>query len=67
MPVNIMGMNLGDVQKYLQGINFPTDKGGLLSGLQSNGAPQQILDAVRGSDRNQFHSADDVMSAAQGR
>ncbi len=65
--MSIMGMNLGDVQKYLQGINFPTDKGGVLSGLQGNGAPQQILDAVKGSDRNQFNSPDDVMSVVQGR
>jgi hypothetical protein len=36
--------SLGDMQQYLQGIDFPANKGEIASGAESNGAPQDFVD-----------------------
>ena len=64
---NMMGgMNLGDIQKYLQGVNFPADKNSLVSAMQGNGAPGDILEKVRGANKGQFNGPEDVMAVVQG-
>lgn len=38
---------MGDIQQYLQGINFPAQKEEVASGAESNGAPQGVVDKIK--------------------
>lgn len=38
------GFNPQDLQKYLQGVNWPADKEQVAGQAESNGAPQGVLD-----------------------
>lgn len=37
---------MGNVQQYLEGINFPADKEEVVSGVESNGATQDVLQTI---------------------
>ena len=39
---------MGDMQQYLQGVNFPANKEEVASGAESNG-PEDVLQAVQPS------------------
>ena len=41
------GLNPQDLQKYLQGVNWPADKEQVASQAESNGAPQGVLDKIK--------------------
>ncbi len=60
------GINPMDIQKYLQGVNFPADKSSLTSALQGNGAPGEIVEKIQGADKSQFDGPEDVMAVVQG-
>jgi len=52
-----------DVQKYLEGLNFPASKEQVLATAESNGAPQALVEQIRALGPEQFSSPDDVVSA----
>jgi hypothetical protein len=56
---------MGDMQQYLQGINFPADKE-VASQAESNGAPQNFVDQVRNAATERFNSPEEVLQAVQG-
>ena len=58
--------SLGDMQQYLQGINFPANKEEVASGAESNGAPQDFVDQIRNAATERFNSPDEVLQAVQG-
>ncbi|HEV2126476.1 MAG TPA: DUF2795 domain-containing protein [Chloroflexota bacterium] len=60
------GFNPADIQQYLQGVDWPIGKDDLVAVLQSNGAPGQLVDKIRGSDQSRFNGPQDVVSSAQG-
>ena len=71
-----MGLgNLGDLgnldlsllQQQLPNVNFPATKDEVLSDLQSNNAPQEVVDQVRNSSKDTFNSADEVLQTVQGK
>lgn len=57
--------NLGpsEVQKYLEGVDYPADKETVASTAESNGAPQELVDQIHGLGGDQFSGVDDVVSA----
>ena len=60
------GMNPAEIQKRLEGVNWPIEKDDLVTVLQRNGAPEQLVDKVQESDLSQFNGIQDVMDSAQG-
>jgi Protein of unknown function (DUF2795) len=60
-------LNLSQLQQYLPGVNFPAGKEEVASNLQSNNAPQEVVDRIRNSGKDTFNSADEVLQAVQGR
>ena len=48
--------DIGQLQQYLQGGNFPAQKEEVASNAESNGAPQNIVDGIRNAAQNQFNS-----------
>ena len=57
---------MGDIQQYLQGINFPAQKEEVASGAESNGAPQGVVDKIKNAAMEKFNGPQDVMKAVQG-
>ena len=59
-------LDLGQLQQFLPDLNFPANKDEVLSTLQSNDAPQEVLDRVRNAQTDTFNSADKVLQTVQG-
>ncbi len=63
---NLGNIDVGQLQQYLQGVNFPAQKEEVASNAESNGAPQNIVDGIRNAAQNQFNSQDEVLQAVKG-
>jgi hypothetical protein len=64
---NMMGgLNMADIQKYVQGINFPIGKDDLISALKNNGAPNDLVSKIQSASKNRFGSVQEVISSATG-
>ena len=59
-------LNLGQLQQFLPNLDFPASKDEVLSTLQSNDAPQEVLDRVRNAQTDTFNSAEEVLQTVQG-
>lgn len=59
--------NLGNLQQYLQGVNFPAQKEEVASNAESNGAPQDLVDQIRNAATERFNSSEEVMQVIGGR
>ena len=63
---NLGNLDLGQLQQYLQGVNFPAQKEEVASNAEGNGAPQNIVDGIRNSGQEKFNSQDEVLQAVKG-
>ena len=59
-------LDLGQLQQYLQGVNFPAGKDEVASNAESNNAPQELVQQIRNSGTQTFNSADEVLQTVQG-
>lgn len=64
--MDIGSMGIGDVQQYLEGIDFPAQKEEVASGAEGNGAPQSLVDQIRNAATEQFNGPQEVLQAIQG-
>ena len=60
-------LDLSQLQQLLPTVNFPASKDEVISDLQSNDAPQEVVDQVRNSSKDSFNSADEVLQTVQGK
>jgi len=60
-------LDLGQLQQFLPDLNFPAGKEEVLSTVQSNGAPQEVIDQIRNAGPDTFNSPEEVLQAVQGR
>jgi hypothetical protein len=60
-------LDLGQLQQLVPNVNFPASKEEVLSDLQSNDAPQEVVDQVRNSSKDTFNSVDEVLQTVQGK
>ena len=49
-----MDVNPIELQKHLKGVDYPATKDDLVSVAQSNGAPQEIVDALQSAKKDSF-------------
>jgi hypothetical protein len=59
-------LDIGQLQGYLQGVNFPASKEEVASNAQGNNAPQELVEQIRNSGTENFNSADEVLQKVQG-
>jgi hypothetical protein len=52
-----------EVQKHLKGVDYPATKDDLISHAESNGAPEDILDQLRGMSKDSFDGPNAVVQA----
>jgi hypothetical protein len=58
-----MDVNPIEVQKHLRGVDYPASKDALVSTAESNGAPQEIIEALQSMDREEFDGPNAVQEA----
>ena len=58
-----MDVNPIEVQKHLGGVDYPATKDEVIATAESNGAPQEIIEALQQTDAAQFDGPADVMAA----
>ena len=63
---DLSNLDLGQLQQLLPNMNFPASKDEVLSEVQNNGAPQEVIDGVKNANTETFNSADEVLQAVQG-
>ena len=63
---DLSNLDLGQLTQYLPNLDFPASKDEVVSDLQSNDAPQEVVDRVRNSSTNTFNSADEVLQTVRG-
>jgi hypothetical protein len=63
---DLSNLNLDQLQQFLPNTDFPAGKDEVVNQVQSNGAPQEMIDAVKNSGTETFNSADDVLQAVRG-
>jgi hypothetical protein len=63
---NLGNLDLGQLQQFLQGVNFPAGKEEVASNAESNNAPQELVQQIRNSGTQTFNSADEVLQTVQG-
>jgi Protein of unknown function (DUF2795) len=59
-------LDLGQLQGYLQGVNFPAGKEEVASNAEGNNAPQELVQQIRNSGTESFNSAEEVLQKVQG-
>ena len=60
-------LDLGQLEQYLPNLDFPASREEVVSTVQSNDAPQEVVDRIRNSGKDTFNSANEVLQAVQGR
>ena len=63
---NLGNLDLGQLQQYLGGVNFPAQKEEVASNAESNGAPQDLVQQIRTSATERFNSPEEVLQVVQG-
>jgi hypothetical protein len=61
-----MTVNPIQLQKFLGGIDYPTDKQTLMDRARQNGADGNVLQTLESLDRDRFNSPNDVSEALGG-
>ena len=59
-------LDLGKLQGFLQGVNFPAGKEEVASNAEGNNAPQELVQQIRDAGTENFDSADEVLQQVQG-
>jgi hypothetical protein len=62
-----MGVSATAVQKALKGAEYPASKEELAELAEDNGADDDVIEALRDADAEDFDGPDDVMAALRGR
>jgi len=58
----VADVNPIETQKYLKGVDYPTDRQALVEAAKGNGAPQDVVDALSAMDKDSFDGPSAVMS-----
>jgi hypothetical protein len=56
-----MDMNPIDLQKHLKGVSYPASAEDLAGAAESNGAPKEMVEALRGMGGGELSGPDEVM------
>ena len=58
-----MDVNPIELQKHLKGVEYPASRDELVSTAESNGAPAEIVDALRNASQGSFDGPSAVQQA----
>ena len=57
-----MDFDPDDAKQYIENVEYPANKGEIISAAESNGAPESMVEAIGRLPTPEFASAEDVMA-----
>jgi hypothetical protein len=63
---DLSNLDLGQLQQYLPNLNFPASKNEVVSEVQNNGAPQDVIEQIKNSSTDTFNNAEEVLETVRG-
>ena len=57
-----MDINPDEVNRYLEGVDYPASKEDLATAAEGNGAPEELLERLRTLGRPSFSDQDEVVA-----
>ena len=63
MTRGVGGESPANVQKYLHGVDYPTDRQGLVKAAKQNDAPDEVVKVIEQLPGDDFGGPQDVMKA----
>ncbi len=57
-----MDRDVDEVQRYLEGVEYPVDKATLLSKVEDNGAPGELIELIEGVPLGEFSGPEELMN-----
>ncbi len=61
-----MAFDATEVQSYLKGIEYPASREDVASQAEDNGAPDDLVSALRDMDEEEFDGPNEVMAGMKG-
>ncbi len=56
-----------DAREYLEGVDYPANKGDLISAAEDNGAPEELVEMIGTMGRPEFSDAEEVIAELRAR
>jgi hypothetical protein len=63
---SLSNLDLGQLTQYLPNLDFPASKDEVVSEVQNNNAPQEVVDQIKNSSNDTFNNADEVLETVRG-
>ena len=63
---SLSNLDLGQLTQYLPNLNFPASKDEVVSEVQNNNAPQEVVDQIKNSSTDTFNNAEEVLETVRG-
>ena len=63
---DLSNLDLGQLTQYLPNLDFPATKDEVVSEIQNNDAPQEVIDQIKNSSNDTFNNADEVLQTVRG-
>ena len=63
---SLSNLNLEQLTQYLPDFDFPASKDEVVSEVQNNGAPQEVVDQIKNSSTDTFNNASEVLETVRG-
>ena len=63
---DLSNLNLEQITQYLPNLNFPASKDEVVSEVQNNNAPQEVIDQIKNSNNDSFNNAQEVLETVRG-
>ena len=57
-----MDRDVDETQRYLEGVEYPVDKATLLSKVEDNGAPGELIELIEGVPLGEFSGPEELMN-----
>jgi uncharacterized protein DUF2795 len=57
-----MERDADEAQRYLEGVEYPVDKATLLSTVEGNGAPGELIELIEGAPLGEFSGPEELMN-----
>ena len=63
---SLSNLDLEQITQYLPNLDFPASKDDVLSEVQNNNAPQEVIDQIKNSSTDTFNNTQEVLETVRG-
>jgi Protein of unknown function (DUF2795) len=63
---SLSNLDLDQITQYLPNLDFPASKDEVVSEVQNNNAPQEVIDQIKNSSTDTFNNTQEVLETVRG-